>query len=182
MDHPRHAFVHGRHRRRGGRRAARRAVGHRRALRRRDARRSLDHGTPANSSRPTSTARSCCSRRRAQTPALRRFVQISTDEVYGSVRERRRAARPTSSGRAIPYSASKAGADRLAYSYWATYRRAGRSSPARRTTTGRTSFPRRSSRSSSPTPIDDIPVPLYGDGRTSATGCTSPITAAPSIC
>ena len=43
-------------------------------------------------------------------------------------------------------------------------RRAGRSSRARRTTTARTSFPKRSSRSSSPTLIDDIPVPLYGDG------------------
>ncbi len=51
---------------------------------------------------------------------LRRFVQISTDEVYGSV----------ATGASVetdelrprnPYSASKAGADRLAYSYWATY-------------------------------------------------------------
>ena len=51
---------------------------------------------------------------------LTRFVQISTDEVYGSV--------PTGASRETdelrprnPYSASKAGADRLAYSYWATY-------------------------------------------------------------
>ena len=51
---------------------------------------------------------------------LRRFVQISTDEVYGSV----------PSGHSVetdelkprnPYSASKAAADRLAYSFWATY-------------------------------------------------------------
>jgi dTDP-glucose 4,6-dehydratase len=55
-----------------------------------------------------------------QAPRLQRFVQISTDEVYGSV--------PT--GHSVetdelkprnPYSASKAGADRLAYSYWATF-------------------------------------------------------------
>ena len=55
-----------------------------------------------------------------QAPRLRRFIQISTDEVYGSV----------STGHSVetdelkprnPYSASKAGADRLAYSYWATY-------------------------------------------------------------
>jgi dTDP-glucose 4,6-dehydratase len=53
-------------------------------------------------------------------PALRRFVQISTDEVYGNV--------PTGASRETdelrprnPYAASKAGADRLAYSYWATY-------------------------------------------------------------
>ena len=51
---------------------------------------------------------------------LRRFVQISTDEVYGSV--------PTGASVETdelkprnPYAASKAGADRLAYSYWATY-------------------------------------------------------------
>ena len=51
---------------------------------------------------------------------LRRFVQVSTDEVYGSV--------PTGASTETdelrprnPYSASKAGADRLAYSYWATY-------------------------------------------------------------
>jgi len=51
---------------------------------------------------------------------LRRFVQISTDEVYGSV--------PMGASREAdelkprnPYAASKAGADRLAYSYWATY-------------------------------------------------------------
>src|SRR6185295_19398124 len=55
-----------------------------------------------------------------QARELRRFVQISTDEVYGSV--------PT--GHSVetdelkprnPYSASKAAADRLAYSYWASY-------------------------------------------------------------
>jgi dTDP-glucose 4,6-dehydratase len=56
--------------------------------------------------------------RRAQN--LQRFVQISTDEVYGSVPEgastERDELRPRN-----PYSASKAGADRLAYSYYATY-------------------------------------------------------------
>ena len=37
-------------------------------------------------------------------------------------------------------------------------------SPARATTSGPTSTRRRSSRSSSPTPLDDEPLPLYGDG------------------
>ena len=55
-----------------------------------------------------------------QARALRRFVQISTDEVYGSVAEG--SSRETDELRPRnPYSASKAGADRLAYSYWATY-------------------------------------------------------------
>jgi len=52
---------------------------------------------------------------------IRRFVQISTDEVYGSIIggsfKEADALEPSS-----PYSASKAGADRLAYSYSVTYR------------------------------------------------------------
>ena len=55
-----------------------------------------------------------------ETSRLRRFVQISTDEVYGSVPEG--SSKETDELRPRnPYSASKAGADRLAYSYWATY-------------------------------------------------------------
>jgi len=51
---------------------------------------------------------------------IKKFIQISTDEVYGSIlhgsfRETE-ALMPSS-----PYSASKAGADRLAYSYFVTY-------------------------------------------------------------
>ncbi|MGH9197200.1 MAG: dTDP-glucose 4,6-dehydratase, partial [Acidimicrobiia bacterium] len=54
------------------------------------------------------------------TTNLSRFIQISTDEVYGSVPEG--ASKETDELRPRnPYSASKAGADRLAYSYWATY-------------------------------------------------------------
>jgi dTDP-glucose 4,6-dehydratase len=51
---------------------------------------------------------------------LRRFIQISTDEVYGE-----RLESPATEEAALmprnPYAASKAGGDRLAYSYWATY-------------------------------------------------------------
>jgi dTDP-glucose 4,6-dehydratase len=55
-----------------------------------------------------------------QATGLRRFIQISTDEVYGSVEAG--ASKETDELRPRnPYSASKAGADRLAYSYWATY-------------------------------------------------------------
>jgi dTDP-glucose 4,6-dehydratase len=48
------------------------------------------------------------------------FVQISTDEVYGEAGERP----PAEDGPLMPkspYAASKAGADRLAFSYWMTY-------------------------------------------------------------
>ena len=51
---------------------------------------------------------------------LRCFIQISTDEVYGSVPEGSSVETDELKPR-NPYSASKAGADRLAYSYWATY-------------------------------------------------------------
>jgi dTDP-glucose 4,6-dehydratase len=52
--------------------------------------------------------------------ALQCFIQISTDEVYGSVPEGSSVETDELKPR-NPYSASKAGADRLAYSYWATY-------------------------------------------------------------
>lgn len=48
------------------------------------------------------------------------FVQISTDEVYGEILEGAATEQSPLMPR-NPYSASKAGGDRLAYSYWATY-------------------------------------------------------------
>ncbi|MGH9203232.1 MAG: dTDP-glucose 4,6-dehydratase, partial [Vicinamibacterales bacterium] len=93
---------------------------------------------------------------------LRRFVQISTDEVYGSVPEglstERDELRPRN-----PYSASKAGADRLAYSYFATYNvpvivtRASNNY-------GPYQFPEKVLPLFVTNLVDDIPVPLYGDG------------------
>ena len=95
-------------------------------------------------------------------PQLRRFVQISTDEVYGSVAEgssdETDELRPRN-----PYSASKAGADRLAYSYWATYEvpviitRASNNY-------GPYQFPEKVIPLFVTNLIDGRPVPLYGDG------------------
>jgi dTDP-glucose 4,6-dehydratase len=95
-------------------------------------------------------------------PRLRRFVQISTDEVYGSV--------PTGASRETdelrprnPYAASKAGADRLAYSYWATHNvpvivtRASNNY-------GPYQFPEKVIPLFVTNALDDVPVPLYGDG------------------
>ena len=120
MDHPRHTFVHGDVARRGGRRAAgpaRRTSSCTSPPRRTS---TAPFTTPATSSRPTSSGRSCCSRRRA---APRRCSGSSRSRPT-----RCTAACPTGSSRETdelrprnPYSASKAGADRLAYSYWATY-------------------------------------------------------------
>jgi dTDP-glucose 4,6-dehydratase len=96
-------------------------------------------------------------------PKLRRFVQISTDEVYGSV--------PSGASRESdelkprnPYAASKAGADRLAYSYYATY-----TVPVIITRAsnnyGPYQFPEKVIPLFATNAIDDIPVPLYGDGK-----------------
>ncbi len=56
---------------------------------------------------------------------LQRFIQISTDEVYGNAQSPAGVSRPSLETDALmplsPYAASKAGADRLAYSYCATY-------------------------------------------------------------
>jgi dTDP-glucose 4,6-dehydratase len=56
---------------------------------------------------------------------VERFIQISTDEVYGNAESPSGESRPSLETDALkplsPYAASKAGADRLAFSYWATY-------------------------------------------------------------
>ena len=95
--------------------------------------------------------------------ALTRFVQISTDEVYGSVATGATGEIDELKPR-NPYSASKAGADRLAYSYWATYdlpvivtRASNNYGPYQ--------FPEKVIPLFVTNAIDDIPVPLYGDGR-----------------
>ena len=97
-----------------------------------------------------------------EAPRLRRFVQVSTDEVYGSVAEG--SSRETDELRPRnPYSASKAGADRLAYSYWATHNvpviitRASNNY-------GPYHFPEKVIPLFITNAIDDIPLPLYGDG------------------
>lgn len=51
---------------------------------------------------------------------IKRFIQISTDEVYGSI-EKGSFSETDALMPRNPYSASKAGADRLAYSYFTTY-------------------------------------------------------------
>jgi dTDP-glucose 4,6-dehydratase len=96
-------------------------------------------------------------------PGLQRFVQISTDEVYGSVAEG--SSRETDELRPRnPYSASKAGADRLAYSYWATYQvpvvitRASNNY-------GPNQFPEKVIPLFITNALDDRPLPLYGDGQ-----------------
>jgi dTDP-glucose 4,6-dehydratase len=93
---------------------------------------------------------------------LRRFVQVSTDEVYGHV--------PT--GHSLetdelkprnPYSASKAAADRLAYSFWATY---GVPVVITRASNnyGPYQFPEKVIPLFATNALEDRPLPMYGDG------------------
>ena len=94
---------------------------------------------------------------------LRRFIQISTDEVYGSVAVG--ASRETDELKPRnPYAASKAGADRLAYSYFATY---GLPVVITRASNnyGPYQFPEKVIPLFVTNAIEDIPVPLYGDGK-----------------
>ena len=93
---------------------------------------------------------------------LRMFVQISTDEVYGSVESG--SSRETDALMPRnPYSASKAGADRLAYSYFATY---GLPVIVTRASNnyGPYQYPEKVIPLFVTHALDDIPVPLYGDG------------------
>ena len=94
---------------------------------------------------------------------LRRFVQISTDEVYGSVPEGASLETDELKPR-NPYAASKAGADRLAYSYFATYEvpviitRASNNY-------GPQQFPEKIIPLFITNALDERPLPLYGDGK-----------------
>lgn len=95
---------------------------------------------------------------------LERFHQISTDEVYGAIPEPNRSKEGDPFEPRSPYSASKAGAEHLVYSYFVTY--------GVPTTTTRGSnnigpyhFPEKALPLFITNAIDDIPLPLYGDGR-----------------
>ena len=97
-----------------------------------------------------------------QAPGLRCFVQISTDEVYGSVPQG--ASRETDELRPRnPYAASKAGADRLAYSYWASYQVPVLITRASNNY-GRRQYPEKLIPLFITNALDDQPLPLYGDG------------------
>lgn len=99
----------------------------------------------------------------ARRAGVKRFVQVSTDEVYGSVET----GMSTEEDRLVPrspYSASKAGGDLLALSYWTTYRFpviVSRGS----NTYGPNQYPEKFIPLFVTNAIDDQPLPLYGDGR-----------------
>ncbi|HJR77255.1 MAG TPA: dTDP-glucose 4,6-dehydratase [Nitrospiraceae bacterium] len=94
---------------------------------------------------------------------VRRFLQVSTDEVYGSV-ETGSSIEDDRLAPRSPYSASKAGGDLLALSYWTTFR-----FPVMVTrgsnTYGPNQYPEKFIPLFITNAIDGEPLPLYGDGR-----------------
>jgi dTDP-glucose 4,6-dehydratase len=94
---------------------------------------------------------------------LKRFVQISTDEVYGSIDSGSFTESDPLNPR-NPYSASKAGGDRMAYAYSQTY---GLPVIVTRASNnfGPWQYPEKLIPLFVTNAIDDLPLPLYGDGR-----------------
>ncbi|MEP6992992.1 MAG: dTDP-glucose 4,6-dehydratase [Acidobacteriota bacterium] len=94
---------------------------------------------------------------------LQKFIQVSTDEVYGSI-----AAGSFTEDSPLnprnPYAASKAGGDRLAYAYWASY---GMPVVITRASNnyGPHQYPEKLIPLFATNAIDGLALPLYGDGR-----------------
>lgn len=99
----------------------------------------------------------------AKDKGVSRFLQISTDEVYGERMES-----PADEESALmprnPYAASKAGGDRLAFSYWATY---GVPVVITRCSNnyGPNQYPEKLIPLFATNAIDDLPLPVYGTGK-----------------
>ncbi|HET7452740.1 MAG TPA: dTDP-glucose 4,6-dehydratase [Thermoanaerobaculia bacterium] len=92
-----------------------------------------------------------------------KFVQISTDEVYGSIASGAFTEEAALTPR-NPYSAAKAGGDRLAYSYWASYGVPVVISRASNNY-GPYQYPEKLIPLFVTNALDDLPLPLYGDGK-----------------
>ena len=93
---------------------------------------------------------------------IKRYIQISTDEVYGSIEQgsftEESPLMPSS-----PYSSSKAGADMLVHSYWKTFHLPviiTRSS----NNFGPYQYPEKLIPLFITNALEDMPLPLYGDG------------------
>jgi dTDP-glucose 4,6-dehydratase len=92
-----------------------------------------------------------------------RFIQISTDEVYGS-RKKGFFKESDRLSPSSPYSASKAAADLLCYSYWVTYKMPiiiTRSS----NNFGPYQYPEKLIPLLITNALEDKPLPIYGDGK-----------------
>ena len=94
---------------------------------------------------------------------VKKFIQISTDEVYGSI-ARGSFTEESPLNPRNPYSASKAGADRLAYAYFTTH-----NVPVTITRCSNNFGPNQYPEKFIPlfitNALEGKPLPLYGDGR-----------------
>jgi dTDP-glucose 4,6-dehydratase len=99
----------------------------------------------------------------ARQSGVKRFLQISTDEVYGNT-ERGSFSEESPLNPRNPYSASKAGADRLAFAYFATH-----NVPVIITRCSNNFGPNQHPEKFIPlfitNALENKPMPLYGDGR-----------------
>jgi dTDP-glucose 4,6-dehydratase len=95
--------------------------------------------------------------------AVPRYVHVSTDEVYGSIEEPHEADESHPLRPSSPYSASKAGSDLLALSYFTTYQ-----CPVLVTRAsnnyGPYQFPEKLIPLMISNALEDKPLPIYGDG------------------
>jgi len=99
----------------------------------------------------------------ARARRIERFIAVSTDEVYGSIAQG--AARETDPlNPSNPYSASKASSDLLARAFWLTH---GVPVVITRSSNnfGPYQYPEKVIPLFVTNALDDIPLPLYGDGR-----------------
>jgi dTDP-glucose 4,6-dehydratase len=98
-----------------------------------------------------------------RTQKIPRYIHVSTDEVYGSIEEPHEADENYPLRASSPYSASKAGSDLLALSYFTTFKcpvivtRASNNY-------GPYQFPEKLVPLMISNALDDKPLPIYGDG------------------
>jgi dTDP-glucose 4,6-dehydratase len=94
---------------------------------------------------------------------IARFVHVSTDEVYGSLEAPQQATEEFPLNPSSPYSASKAGSDLLARSYFVTYKLPVIITRASNNY-GPYQFPEKLIPLMIANAIEDKPLPVYGDG------------------
>jgi dTDP-glucose 4,6-dehydratase len=95
---------------------------------------------------------------------IARFVHVSTDEVYGSIEPPHEADESYPLRASSPYSASKAGSDLLALSYYTTYK-LNVSVTRASNNYGPYQFPEKLIPLMISNALDDKPLPVYGDGQ-----------------
>ncbi|MBA3973635.1 MAG: dTDP-glucose 4,6-dehydratase [Candidatus Solibacter sp.] len=99
----------------------------------------------------------------ARAVGVERFLHVSTDEVYGSIDEPHDADEGYPLKPSSPYSASKAGSDLLALSYWTTYKMPVTVTRASNNY-GPYQFPEKLIPLMITNAMEDKALPIYGDG------------------